>query len=383
MHLNDGQLRSYLDGELDQPTPDAVEKHLSGCKRCSERLNILKNRAQLTKAQIGRLQDPSSSEVISIIAARTRFERAGSKKEYRPMLQKLSAQRFRLAWTAGAIVLIVALFAIPQVRALGVNFLGLFRVEQVTIVPFNLSSLDYAFSNTHISSMLADSTQFEQNGERTVVTSAPEAAALAGIPVRMPANREPSSLIVEPGGRLSMTVDLARIRALLDEIGRQDIALPDNLDDASIVADLPISVTALFGKCDLASDKSASDPDDSSTHRSTDCTELRQMQSPSITAPPDLDIDQIGTAFLQIIGMSASEAEAFGSRIDWASTLVLPIPSDAVSREVQVDGVTGIMIQPQHYRNAKILIWVKEGVLYYLQSFFNTGTILSWANSLE
>ena len=79
--------------------------------------------------------------------------------------------------------------------------------------------------------------------------------------------------------------------------------------------------------------------------RLPDCTTLTQMPSPSISAPPGLDIPKISGAFLQVLGMSPEEAAQIAQTVDWTTTLVIPIPRYGTSyQEVVVDGLEGTLI---------------------------------------
>jgi hypothetical protein len=85
-------------------------------------------------------------------------------------------------------------------------------------------------------------------------------------------------------------------------------------------------------------------------------------------------------------GMSAEEAETFSQTIDWATTLVVPIPNYAASEKVQVDGVEGVFIEQSrsHTRSPRyLLVWVKEGRVYALEGQGGLSEALALANSLE
>jgi hypothetical protein len=110
-----------------------------------------------------------------------------------------------------------------------------------------------------------------------------------------------------------------------------------------------------------------------------------QLPSPTVNTPPGLDIDQIGKAYLMMTGMSAEEAEAFSQTVDWATTLVVPIPDYASSQKVQVDGVQGVFVEQSRSRVNRpryLLIWVKEGIVYALEGQGDQGGP-AIANTLE
>jgi hypothetical protein len=119
-----------------------------------------------------------------------------------------------------------------------------------------------------------------------------------------------------------------------------------------------------------------------------DCIIFAQLPSPEVSAPASLDIAELAQIGLEFSGMSAEEAAEFTSTVDWTSTLVVPIPQDAASsQQVQVDGVTGALIErtvddgDDAPRFA--LFWVKDGIIYTIGGFGgNLQTALEIANSL-
>jgi hypothetical protein len=117
-----------------------------------------------------------------------------------------------------------------------------------------------------------------------------------------------------------------------------------------------------------------------------DCIVLMQLASPTIEAPNELPIADLGAAFLQIMGMSPEEAANFSASLDWSSTLVIPVPrNEADYREVSVDGVTGTLIQEASGRHGGgfVLMWVKDGILYGFTGSGDGSQALEMANSLQ
>jgi ABC-2 type transport system ATP-binding protein len=80
--------------------------------------------------------------------------------------------------------------------------------------------------------------------------------------------------------------------------------------------------------------------------------------------------------------MTLTEAQHFRRNVDWASTLVLPIPSNARSKEVHLDGVDGGIIVPLPYSPSTLLIGVKDEMLYSLQAPENSLVALESAHTL-
>ena len=70
-----------------------------------------------------------------------------------------------------------------------------------------------------------------------------------------------------------------------------------------------------------------------------------QARSPEIDLPAGVDLAEIGEVGLRVAGLSADEARQFAEKIDWHTTLLVPVPANAASfREVDVHGTTGLLI---------------------------------------
>jgi hypothetical protein len=261
----------------------------------------------------------------------------------------------------------------------------LFRVEQVRVVQVDPEALPGELeSSSQLEQMFTDYVQIESEGEPQEVASAEEATALTGIPVHLPSEIEGEpKLVVQPGGHMEFIVDLELVQAVLNDIDRSDIVLPQELDGATVELDISPSVTAGYGECDERAIEDF-DPDDR-PHAlpETNCTLLLQIPSPSFSAPPGLDVSQIGEAYLQILGMTKEEAASFAQNVDWATTFVIPIPRySAEHQDVTVDGVNGTLVQTR-YGNEYVLIWVKDGMLYALSGAGDGASALGIAETLE
>jgi hypothetical protein len=122
----------------------------------------------------------------------------------------------------------------------------------------------------------------------------------------------------------------------------------------------------------------------------SNCVTLVQLASPTVNTPPGVDLGQVGEAMLELLGLSPAEAQHFAQTIDWSSTLVIPLPTDAASfRDVTVDGAQGVLIQSNprssggpnttHYT----LFWAKSGKVYSLSGTGDASRGVELANSLR
>ena len=391
MHLSDGELRAYQDHALSEPGAERARAHLAACARCQEKADQLVTRASQVERRLATLAPGSNEAPISAGRARTQLEIKNSREEELTLFQKIFSKPYRPAWIVGGIVAILAIALLfPPVRAAANSFLGLFRIEQFTVVQVNPGDLPKQLGSTSsFENLISDSVKIEELGDPQEVANATDAGALAGIPVRLPSNlTEELKLVVQPGAKATFQIDLPRVRAVLDEIERSDVVLPDEIDGATVEVVLPTSVSASYGTCDQTSEaarEAGADPDDPSSIRAF-CTTLVQMVSPSVSAPPGLDVAGLGQAFLQLMGMSADEAAKFSQQVDWSTTLVIPIPRYGADYEdVVVDGVPGTLIHQSLEEHAPeyLLIWLKDGIVYALTGPGDGAKALEIAASLK
>ena len=389
MHLTDGEIKTYQDVELHPDEQERIHTHLEACRSCRERSIHLTNQSGNVFTHLESLNPSSFINARSLRETRMLMEKRILEKENNSMFKKFFTPKYRLAWITVAVVAILAIaFAFPGVRAVATNFLGSFRVQQFSVVQFNPEDVQNTLgSSSHFEHMLSEDVQIEEKGEPIEVSNAAEASAIAGIPIRLPTGIEKSQKItVFPGASVTFDIDLSRVGVLLTEIGQGDIELSPDLDGTQVSMELPTAVVAAYGDCQInpnTGETMGTDPDNPSSDLS-DCTTLHQMVSPTISAPPELDVAQIGKSFLQLIGMSPEEAALFSETVDWTTTLLIPIPRHSTTyQEVSVDGVDATLILQKDYVPKYMLLWVKDDIVYALSGPGNSSTALGIANSIE
>jgi len=291
-----------------------------------------------------------------------------------------------------ALLLLTMILVIPGTRALAGELLNLFRVQQVTVIPVDFTGMEQLTGNdmfgTNFSELVSSSVDMtKEPGKPVQAADADEASQLAGFAVRLPQGIAASQIGVTDSAAFSVTVDRVKAQALLDEAGRGDLVLPESIDGAEISVSIPGSVSAAYGDCpDLTAEENESDQAGSLGRRYLDCVILAQIPSPSVNAPADIDVGQLAQIGLEFTGMTREEAAAYTSTVDWTSTLVVPIPRNAATYEqVQVDGVTGTLIQrPSDDHPQFALIWVKNGIVYAISGLgSNSQQALEMANSMQ
>lgn len=391
MHPAEGRIKAYLDQQLAPLEREQVERHLAICSQCRQRAASLEALGKQVSRQLAALA-PSPERMPSLASAHSNLQNRIADKEKTNMRNKIFAPRYRPAWAAVGLILVLAVALLfPPVQAIANSFLGLFRVQQFTVVQVNPGNLPQQLgSSSQLETMFANNVQIQEQGQPQQVSSPEEASQLAGMAVRLPTRMRSQPLLkVLPGAEITFEIDLQLTQAILNEIGRSDIQLPESLDGATVKVNLQNGVTAMYGDCQFDPEQARRegyDPDNPALPRLPDCTTLVQMPSPVISAPPGLDLQKIGEAYLQVLGMSAAEAAQFAKKVDWTTTLVIPIPrSGTTYKEVLVDGVNGTLIlqNPEDSPEQYLLIWVKDGILYALTGPGNDSSALRVANSLK
>ena len=289
------------------------------------------------------------------------------------MWQSLRIRAWRpVSFAAAAIALAISLIFVAPLRTAASQFLDIFRVRTFMVVKFNPDSARY----------LQD--YFEQVfGEPRLedikpqpVASAEEASRLVGYPVLVPGfipkGRETlSEFTVTAARQAEADVNVVAARALLEAAGLPTDALPAQ-DTVHLSARIPPQVTMVYGEGRSA-------------------ITIVQAASPEADVPQGLDLQRLGELGLRLLGQSPEQAQRLTESIDWATTLVIPVPANIVSvREVLVRGNPGYLFEangedgadPDVYSDCAV-IWQENGRLYAVTGMLSDDSALRIAESLQ
>ncbi|MGB7023372.1 MAG: hypothetical protein WBD73_06185 [Candidatus Acidiferrales bacterium] len=288
-------------------------------------------------------------------------------------------------------VILIAWVSLPVTRRLTHRFFGSLRVQKVQAVSVNLSNFVGPDANptlqNMVSQMISDKVTVTQS-EKT--QSAPDAAAasqLAGFRAELLGDRKDKPTIVVTGiHAFTLTVDRTRLQAILQEAGRRDLSVPQSVDGADVQVTIPREVRARYGTCpgrpSATADVATPTPH---TMQYTDCVLLSEGPSPTVNVPNGLDVQQLAEIGLELAGMTSAQAQQFLNNVNWKSTMVAPIPRYMRSYEtVNVRGVQGTLLNMAGRRGPTYtLLWAKNGTVYSLTGYGNSGDAVSLANSLH
>jgi len=384
-HLNEGQLRAYLDGEL----AGKEIQHLEGCLYCQQQLKEVKYLADFAHNHLSEfltspVQDQSNSqqELVHIQQRLNKKEKLMFQNFYKNMRMRTTAVVLAIS------LLLVIVFTVPPIRASAAQFLSIFRAQKVAVLPINSETINKISGNERFiqkmqEMMSGDMEIVKEASESQPAADAVQASSMAGFNVRFPETELPTRQIwVEDSSTFNMTINRDHIQAVLQELDYNEIVLPESLEGQKITFEVPSGIRAYFGVCTaLGADVSDENPIE------TSCYSLYEIPSPRIETPDGLDLNQLMGVALELTGMTREQAAAYAQTFDLASSLVIPVPTDVASYStVQVDGVEGQLLQHIGSDNfhAVTLIWVKDGVIYDLTTTSKDPSgILELANHMK
>lgn len=382
-----GRLRAYLDGELLPAELTQATSHLADCAQCRETLMRLQGRAQAASSSMeglefrGRMPEPQQ--------ALARFRATSAATDTQPFRWESFAGRlgmtkrnvFSPRWrpltvAVTAVLCLVILFSIAPVREAAADFLGLFRIRKFAVIPLDQGQMDRLESLARRTEGLFSEPQVvREEGPEQIVTDSAQATALAGYGVRTPGRLPEGAVLekfaVQAGPAMHFEFNRDTVATVLQAAG----ASPDGLPQTETIAfdvDVANIVLQLYqipgNRLEFAQ------------------LEFIQAPSPQVNLPEGIDPIALAKTGFLFLGMPAEDAERMANSIDWTSTLVIPLPTNAgEAREVSVDGVTGLLLEDVDTgRQNNALLWERDGILHFLSgSNLDEKTLLDAADSLQ
>ena len=309
------------------------------------------------------------------------------------------------AWSlaaAGALsVAVVLVVTVAPLRAWAEDLLAIFRVEHVTVLDLNSSSIqgleNNQVFNQAMSHILSDNvTISEPPRPPQPVADAATASRLAGFTVHLIAGKTPNSLMVRDAIIAQMKLDRDRLQSIVDEAGRNDLRIPGSVDGAIIGLRVPAGILASYGNCGEPVKMTFKEkgwgarlglaPQTASQHADDTCTKLSELPSPTASFPQEVDPAEIAQVGLQAAGLSPTEAANFTQTVDWTTTLVLPVLHGQTTYEnVNVNGIEGILLRPRlaGASGRFDLLWVDNGIVYSLMGTGDDTTAINLASQIE
>jgi hypothetical protein len=321
---------------------------------------------EMREQSLEALRDDPRPEFAESLRARLRAEDMAL--DARP---RRSARRAAMAAAAVAVVVIAC--TVPGVRASAQSFLSLFRMTNLVVVPVDAGRLD-ALNASDLSpeQLIGGHVQIvEDPGQPTDVASVDQAAALAGMTLRVPQWLPDDTRIVETAvtreGLVRVTGDTARLQDVMNVLGIRDLHPPQALDGQIVTVRVPPVAMIRY--------------EHGKRH-----TRLFQARPPEIGLPGGVDLAALGEIGLRMLGLDAQEARTFAQEIDWHTTLLLPLPP-TMSRmqRVSIAGHDGVEVdfQPPNEAFTRMVLWSTGDRVFALASVQERNDLLAMANSIR
>ena len=305
--------------------------------------------------------------------------RLRARLQQQPVRRARPARRPLARLAAGVAVAAGIGFALtlPAVRAKASSFLALFREVSFVAVPVEPGRVLERTTGLDIPNLIGDRVQvIEQNAPVSVV-SREAASATAGFHAQMPTVLPEGTVLTEikVSGRnvARVTADTTRLRQLIDALGLRDVEVPEELDGETAMITVKPMVMTEFTEHERRA-------------------LLMQGPIPEVLMPAGVDLAQLGEIGLRMMGLSAPDAREFAKKVDWNTTLVVPVPPTATRfRQVLVGSSQGVEIEgpivdPETHvekGNWNLLLWSTGGRVYAIRSTMRLNDVLAMANSLK
>jgi len=385
---DEGTLRAFLDHALHPREAALVGTHLEQCLACRNRFTEVQALAARTQTLLGLPPVSDAAAALLRFQADTRrldsaTERQTAQEATRFLNKQISwrnkmmstfhhfstGPRRRIVGGVVAVIAVLGLLLLPPVRAAADQLLQIFRVKTVMFVPLDparlqqLEELDFDAQTLFV----AEPEIINQPSPPQDVASVAEAAALVGFQPRQPSlfPTEPVATETQVYDRqvAQFQVNVESSRQLLELMGVDDVTLPDALGAKPIVADLAPALETRY--------KGA-----------TYDVVLIQGTSPNVQLPDGVDLEQLGTAALRLLGMNPSQAAEVSRTIDWSSTFIFPFPANLEDvRQVTVGNAPGLLVGD---RDDYHLYW-QDGEQFFIMhgSGVDDGEMLAAAESVR
>jgi hypothetical protein len=279
-------------------------------------------------------------------------------------LRRRERKPARLSWglrAATACVAVAALVALPQTRALAQRAWQFLFVHQLEIVRVNFDDApDVKSFQPHMLGKL----------KQTLAANREEASRKAGFEVKTPAPSvlagAPEYSVIDPV-TAELVIDTADLERALQKAGITGLHPPKDWNGAHVALHTTPIVTVDYQRLDI---------------------ELLQSAPLIISAPPGFHMGNFTELALRILGLNATQARHFGSRMSTTPAWFLGIPEeDAVTiREVALKSGPGTLVRDFDDKGEferLTLLWSTPDRLYILSAHITDELAITIANSLQ
>ena len=400
--VDDGRLRTYLDAEDERDERDAIAAHLAACPACAAQSETL--RAEATRAAQalaawlpvrGEAGSPTPDERRAS-AALARFqatvqeqERAASrapqslfvrcKEQVTEMFDKLRAPRLRPALLAVTALVILGLFmTLTPVSSFADQLFKTFRVQRFAAVTVRVPGMETMpqvqqitpEQQQQIMQLLAPLGTPQTDAKKDTITQVPDVDsarkfleqyhATLQVPGQLPeafkgqtaqyGTAKPTS------SSYTLNVDVAKqYLAMANRPELNSLPWPDGVTQLTFGLDTPAAVATFYG--------------DKETQQGFGIVQMANLPDagagagPALKLPSELDVNAFRAALLALPGLPQDTVDQLKNVKDWDRTLIIPVPEDATTKNVTINGNAGLLILDGQGRGS-LLLWQANHNLY-------------------
>jgi hypothetical protein len=370
-HLNDGTLRRMVDDPDAIAAPDRA--HFAGCATC--------------KARFDQMDADAKSASALLAAPEPEFD---ANAAYRRVTAQPARPRFglRLPILRPASRAMVAAVALVVLVAVGVtasvNVGEIFKpqtVQPVSVSVLDIQSLpdlanygDFKFSqepSPQIGISKADA-------EKVAGFSAPAAKTLpSGVPAGTNVTYGAMSQVTA-----TFTFDAAKAQAAAAANGKTLPAMPAGMNGSTLTMVVGPVIVELYGNLPAESSSISPSSKSSSTLPALPRLVIAASKAPVVTST-GVTTKQLEDYMLEQPGITPGLAADIRAIGDPTHTLVIPVPVQyATSKQVTVHGVQGVALGDNTGLGSAV-IWIKNGIVYFVGGSLKQDEAVSVANALS
>ena len=402
--LSDGTLRSAVDNGVDR-LPE-VALHLQECAHCRQRLEQITDTATYVDGKLASLinNDVDEDSEAARLKLRRRIAQTGMSDSqnlgdsFMSTMWKYRAARGAVALLA--IMLLTTAFVATPMRSLADDFLNRFEVEKfeaVTVQPdqfgefqtdllmrgitADVEVLMSAFESLAEIETTFDKEELENNVVKLDdVDAARDAFGAFKLPADLPEGYDGTpELMMSNGGSVTAVLDTQSVTTIIDELNLPIDSIPDPAEMPTMEFQVTVPAT-LVSRYSAGTDGHLA---------------VIQMESPTLLTPEGLDMDALRDDVLSLPGLPEDFVSQVRAIDDWQSTLVIPVPEGAETRDITVDDQPGLLIEAGEFDgsqwgidfefqgDASVAMWNEDGVLYIVAGTMSGDDLLDVANSLR
>jgi len=350
MCYEEGILQAYNDNQLDSALWWEITRHLEKCAACRRNLDELRANDMLVRECLAAIL-PEASDSGPTAGKRLNLVPEGRKNKLLKILERkfdFMHKYKKLAAVAATAALMFTAFSIPAVRGVAAEFLTVFRVESVQTINIStadIQALDQAFRDGVGQVDIKNFGQIEVAGKQESVPVTPAEAAGAvdfELKIPAPANYSTPELHMITGHSVKFTLAVDNVNAMLQALG-STVMLPADLDGQTFSMDIPTGILATYEK-------------------GGDKLFVAQSRSPELKTSSGVDVMVIRDALLSIPALPENLRQQLLAVNDLRHTLLIP-NIDGSSREVTVNGASGVFINHGDGLHTQSLVWQQNGVI--------------------